>query len=53
MGNIVNKLTVVFPIATVAFILLIFSQYLPLMDRPLTVPPEGALSVKSLAGDAI
>ena len=36
-----SKLTIIFPIATGAFILLVFSIYFPLLDRPLTVPAEG------------
>ena len=33
-----SKLTLIFPLAAIAYILLIFSEYIPLLHRPLKIP---------------
>ena len=35
-----NKLTYIFPLATLAFIILLFTEYVPLLRHPLPAPPE-------------
>ena len=35
-----SKLTIIFPIAAIAFILLVFSEYIPLMRQPLKIPED-------------
>ena len=35
-----SKLTIIFPIAAIAFILLVFFEYVPLMGKPLKIPED-------------
>ena len=36
-----SKLTLVFPLAAAAFIVLVFAEYIPLLRQPLTIPEDG------------